>query len=162
MKPWLLNILACPIDKHHPLDSYFFTWETPEEEISENAENAGTPSSDHENNYLQIDRQLTDGTISYPAMRKIIDLSDSSGAKSLLARVIRAISELEKVEFHKLFVDRNGANGILTFYGRLFPVVANLENPDIIQFFHILNSQLAYFTQSCSCVKQQQWNPVAI
>lgn len=24
--PEMLNILACPIDKHYPLESYFFTW----------------------------------------------------------------------------------------------------------------------------------------
>ncbi len=98
MKPWLLNILACPIDKHHPLDAYFFTWETPIEELSENAENAGTPSSKYEKNYGQIVRQLMDSTISYPSMRKIIDSSDSKEAKSLLAGALRAISELEKVE----------------------------------------------------------------
>jgi len=27
----LLDILACPIDKHHPLDAHFFTWVTPAE-----------------------------------------------------------------------------------------------------------------------------------
>ncbi len=51
MKPWLLNILACPIDKHHPLEAVFFRWETPEEEIEINADSAGTPSPDHEKYY---------------------------------------------------------------------------------------------------------------
>jgi len=31
MKPWLLDILACPIDKHFPLDLYIFSYETNEE-----------------------------------------------------------------------------------------------------------------------------------
>jgi len=33
MKPWLLDILACPIDKHFPLDLYIFSYETNEEEF---------------------------------------------------------------------------------------------------------------------------------
>ena len=33
MKPWLLDILACPIDKHFPLDLYVFSYETNEEEF---------------------------------------------------------------------------------------------------------------------------------
>ena len=28
MKPWLLDILACPIDKHFPLQLYIFSYET--------------------------------------------------------------------------------------------------------------------------------------
>lgn len=28
MKPWLLDILACPIDKHFPLELYIFSYET--------------------------------------------------------------------------------------------------------------------------------------
>lgn len=31
MNPELLNILACPIDKHYPLEPQFFTWKTPTE-----------------------------------------------------------------------------------------------------------------------------------
>jgi len=33
MKPWLLDVLACPIDKHFPLDLYIFSYETIEEEF---------------------------------------------------------------------------------------------------------------------------------
>jgi uncharacterized protein YbaR (Trm112 family) len=29
MKPWLLDILACPIDKHFPLQLFIFAYETP-------------------------------------------------------------------------------------------------------------------------------------
>ena len=28
MKPWLFDILACPIDKHFPLKLYIFSFET--------------------------------------------------------------------------------------------------------------------------------------
>ena len=94
MKPWLLNILACPIDKHHPLEAHFFTWETPEEEIEKNTDNAGTPSSEHEKNYKQLAKQLTDSTISPPAIKNITDSSGSPGSKSLLTGALDAIARI--------------------------------------------------------------------
>ena len=33
MKPWLFDILACPIDKFFPLELYIFTLETSSEDI---------------------------------------------------------------------------------------------------------------------------------
>ncbi|GAB4316380.1 MAG: hypothetical protein Kow0069_18530 [Promethearchaeota archaeon] len=33
MKPWLLEILACPMDKSYPLDAHFLSWETDEAEF---------------------------------------------------------------------------------------------------------------------------------
>ena len=33
MKPWLFDILACPIDKHFPLELYIFSFETKPEEF---------------------------------------------------------------------------------------------------------------------------------
>ena len=33
MKPWLFDILACPIDKHFPLKLYIFTYETKQNEF---------------------------------------------------------------------------------------------------------------------------------
>jgi len=35
MKPWLCDILACPIDKYFPLDLYIFSFETTEDEFKE-------------------------------------------------------------------------------------------------------------------------------
>jgi uncharacterized protein YbaR (Trm112 family) len=35
MKPWLCDILACPIDKHFPLELYIFTFETNEDQFNE-------------------------------------------------------------------------------------------------------------------------------
>jgi len=33
MKPWLCDILACPIDKYYPLELYIFSFETTEDEF---------------------------------------------------------------------------------------------------------------------------------
>jgi len=35
MKPWLLDILACPIDKHYPLKLYIFNFDTNLEEFTD-------------------------------------------------------------------------------------------------------------------------------
>ncbi|MGD2201134.1 MAG: Trm112 family protein [Candidatus Bathyarchaeota archaeon] len=95
MKPWLLNILACPIDKHHPLEAYFFSWETHEEDIIENADNAGLPEDQFKKNYKQLSKQLGDGTISPQAIRHIKDASGSEGSERLLAVALDALSRLE-------------------------------------------------------------------
>jgi uncharacterized protein YbaR (Trm112 family) len=95
MKPWLLNILACPIDKHHPLEAHFFAWETSEEEIKKNAGNTRTPSSKHEKNYKNLAKQLTDGTISPLALKNITDSSESQSSKRLLTAALDAIAHIE-------------------------------------------------------------------
>lgn len=35
VKPWLFDILACPIDKHYPLKLFIFSYETTEDEFNE-------------------------------------------------------------------------------------------------------------------------------
>jgi uncharacterized protein YbaR (Trm112 family) len=94
MKPWLLNILACPIDKHHPLDAYFFTWETDEGEINELAKGAGLPVEKHENGYRQVAKQYVDGTISPEAIKKIKDFSGSYDTSGLLAVALDVLNRL--------------------------------------------------------------------
>jgi len=84
MKPWLLNILACPIDKHHPMDAYFFRWETSAEEIKELKTGAAQPSDELKKKHKQLAKQLTDGTISPPAIRKIVDESGVNDAADML------------------------------------------------------------------------------
>lgn len=96
MKPWLLNILACPIDKHHPLEARFFTWETSKDEIKKAVIASGTPSSKFKKSYGQLAKQLKDGTISPTAIQAIEDLTNSNESKELLALAIEAMNRLEK------------------------------------------------------------------
>ncbi|MCX6649667.1 MAG: hypothetical protein NTV61_09835 [Candidatus Bathyarchaeota archaeon] len=86
MKPWLLNLLACPIDKHHPLEAYFFRWETKTEDIDRVAAEAGKPKKELEDKYRILKKQLGDGTISPPAIAAIKDLTGSKAAASLHAK----------------------------------------------------------------------------
>jgi uncharacterized protein YbaR (Trm112 family) len=96
MKPWLLNILACPIDKHHPLEAYLFSWETSEEEMRKTSE-AGLASPHFKKNYGHLAKQLVDGTISPAAIRNIEDESDSNASKGLLAVAVDAITRINQV-----------------------------------------------------------------
>lgn len=96
MKPWLLNILACPIDKHHPLEAYFFSWETEKDEMRKIASEAGLQSHQFKKNYKHLSKQLVDGTISPVALRNVNDVSGSESSKGLLAIALDALSRLEK------------------------------------------------------------------
>jgi len=97
MKPWLLNILACPIDKHHPLDAYLFSWETSEDEIKKITMEASVPSEFFKKNYAHLAKQLVDGTISPASIRRIVDKSESEYSKRLLAIAVDATLRLEQV-----------------------------------------------------------------
>lgn len=68
MKPWLLNILACPMDKHHPLDVYFFKYASDNEETKS--------SLDEE--YRILAKQIVDDVISPVSIQYIHDLSDDA------------------------------------------------------------------------------------
>jgi uncharacterized protein YbaR (Trm112 family) len=98
MKPWLLNILACPIDKYHPLQANFFSWETGEEELHKIVSEAGQPNIHFKKNYKHLAKQIKDGTISPSSVRNIKDLSGSLNSQSLLATAVDAITRLERVE----------------------------------------------------------------
>lgn len=95
MKPWLLNILACPIDKHHPLEARFFSWETTEEDIHKIFSEAGEPSPHFNENYRHLAKQILDRTISPEAIQVINDLTGSDNTKVLLEKAGEAIKRLE-------------------------------------------------------------------
>jgi len=97
LKPWLLNILACPIDKRHPLEARLFSWETPAEEMRKIASEAGVPSPYFRKGYGHLAKQLRDGTISPAAMRTIEDLTGSEDSARLLVDAVDAMGRLEQV-----------------------------------------------------------------
>ena len=88
MKPWLLNILACPMCKHHPLTAYILSWETPSEEIANILSEAGKPREEYRRAYRHTVRQLMDGTISMDAMKSINDLSGEESALKMLEKAL--------------------------------------------------------------------------
>jgi uncharacterized protein YbaR (Trm112 family) len=99
MKPWLLNILACPIDKHHPLEAYIFSWETPEKETNDIVADSGKPKKELEEKYTILRKQLSDGTISPPSIEAIKDLTGFNKIITLQTKVTTLLSaKLESKE----------------------------------------------------------------
>ena len=94
MKPWLLNILACPIDKHHPLEAYFYSWETAEDELEKINNDAGKPNAVFKKQYRHLAKQIADGTISLNALNEIRDWTDSLPSAELYMDVKKFIDKL--------------------------------------------------------------------
>jgi len=98
MKPWLLNILACPIDKHHPLRAYFFCWETSEEEMQKLVTEIGLFKERFKKNSRNLAKQLIDGTISPQAIRVIEDRSASKYSKLIFSEALKSLDKIEAVK----------------------------------------------------------------
>jgi uncharacterized protein YbaR (Trm112 family) len=96
LKPWLLNILACPIDKHHPLDAYFFTLETPEADMQRMALEAGKPDESLSQKYRQLAKQILDDTISPSSIKTIKDKTGSDHSAILKEKAIKALEKAGK------------------------------------------------------------------
>jgi uncharacterized protein YbaR (Trm112 family) len=118
MKPWLLNILACPIDKHHPLEAYFFRWETSAEEIKKLKAGEAQPSEELKKKHMQLVKQLTDGTISPPALGKIVDKSGVQDAADMLAVSRDKIAQLEGEETEEKLLNEH-ADDLYTIHSYL-------------------------------------------
>ena len=98
MKPWLLNILACPMCKHHPLEAFFFKWETSEDDMKIIAEQAGVPSRLLSGNYRHMTGQVLDKTIMLEPMKRIRDLTGNASAQLLLEEAINALGQIAHQE----------------------------------------------------------------
>jgi len=94
MKPWLLNLLACPIDKYHPLKAWVFKWETSEEELEALSAKAGVVDEGYEEGYRQLAKQLLDDTISPEAIKAIVDATGCEASAHLLEGALRALERL--------------------------------------------------------------------
>jgi uncharacterized protein YbaR (Trm112 family) len=81
------------MDKHHPLEAYFMSWENSEEQLKEIVE-LEIIGSTSEKDSRELITQLQDGTISLQAISTIKDLSDSEHTKTLLESAKNAIKLL--------------------------------------------------------------------
>ena len=82
MKPWLLNMLACPVDKYHPLEAYFYSWETMDSKIEK-----VTPKQ-----RTRLIKQFNDGTISVKALNEIRDKTEQIIGVELYQKFKEAIN----------------------------------------------------------------------
>ncbi len=95
LKPWLLNILACPIDKHHPLEAYFYTWETEDVELEKINNDAGKSNPYFTKQYGHLAKQISDGTISLDSIKEVRDMTESTHTADLYLDVKKFIEKLE-------------------------------------------------------------------
>jgi len=135
MKPWLLNILACPIDKHHPLEAYFFNWETPEKDVKDIAAEAGKPKKKLEEKYRVLKKQLADGTISQPSIAAIKDLTGSRATACLHERVTKLLQgkpeskeDLDTLDSYLNTLDVREGILVCPECGRWYPIGRSVES----------------------------------
>ncbi len=135
LKPWLLNILACPIDKHHPLEATFFRWEIPDAEIAKIAAEAGKPAKELEEKYRVLRKQLGDGTISPSSIAAITDLTGNESTEEHLKKTLKILKgkagkpeELDSLYRYMSILEV--AEGLLRCpeCGRWYPVGCSVES----------------------------------
>jgi len=135
LKPWLLNILACPIDKHHPLEAYFFRWETTESDIKKLAAESGHPAKELEEKYKVLRKQLSDGTISPPSIDAVVDETGNKETAALLKTTQQVLkgkveSQADLDRLHRYLSSLELAEGLLRCpeCGRWYPIGNNVES----------------------------------
>ena len=127
MKPWLLNLLACPIDKHHPLEAYFFSWEN------------GKPRIYSIDQTERLKKQLYDGTISVSALKSIQDLTENRYSLELYSNVMKFIDsdmvdwELEVLHQYLNVLDVKIGLLWCPECGRWYPIGSSVETiPELL------------------------------
>ena len=93
MKPWLFDILACPIDKHYPLRLYIFKYETPIVQFESflriyNDKDINQIKSEH---VIEIDK-TSEGIL----VKDGVVIKNTS-LEEYLTSIIRSINELENI-----------------------------------------------------------------
>ena len=85
MKPWLLNLLACPICKNHPLDVTFYKWEN----LTKHK-----PTAD---DLKTLIKEVKEETISPQAISQIIDKTENQETSQKLENVKQHLVKISKV-----------------------------------------------------------------
>ena len=117
------------MDKHHPLEAYFFTWETTDAELEKIYRDAGVTTVHFKNQYAHLVKQIADGTISPPALEKITDETGSTYSQELYADTRKFLSRLsfeKSREEEKLLRDYPEGIDVLYRYLNLVEVEAGL------------------------------------
>lgn len=109
-------MLACPIDKHHPLEAYFFTWETTNEDLGKINREAGKPLKIFSKQYRHLAKQIIDNTISPNSMHAIKDYSENTDTLQLLKDLRKFVKKLEYEQFDEKRLLKEFSEGIDILY----------------------------------------------
>ena len=164
MKPWLFDILACPIDKHYPLKLYIFKFETNRDELKE------ILSLFKKKDLTRIKKE------------NIIKISETNGVKFIkdnimlektqiqpyLQSIIKSINELDNI------IDKTNLDVTKEFFQTIKleikpKVIKFLENPHennidtLIPELYLLNKfklEIEIETGLLYCEKCKRWYPI--
>ena len=140
MKPWLLNVLACPIDKHHPLEPYFFTWENEDDELEKIQREAGKPNKIFSKQYKHLVNQIIDKTISPLSLLSITDKTQNLSTYKLLVNVQEFSKKLDSGILNK--------NELLHYY---------IEDVDILyKYLNLIEVEEGILF----CTECRRWYPI--
>jgi len=102
MKPWLFDILACPIDKHFPLKLYIFSYETTEDEFNEFLDVYENRNLDAINKEELIDLSKHDDTIFIKDGISIKNIPFSEYLTLVKASIKEIINLIDKTEIKSI------------------------------------------------------------
>lgn len=125
MKPWLFDILACPIDKYFPLELYIFSYESKNEEFQTLIEVYENREVDHIKN------------------ENIIEISKKNGNLFLKDSIIIEYTPL-KLYFNSILTSINEMDSIFDKSGndlgnKCLDIIKSVIKPKILEFSKQLN-----------------------
>ncbi len=135
LKPWLLSLLACPIDKHHPLEAYFFSWEK------------GDPGEYSLDQIEKLKKQLGDGTISLDSIKEIRDQTGNSYSDDLHSRIMQFIDadlvgwHLEALNQYLNVLDVREGILVCPLCGRWYPIGSSVVTVPVLMPDHFRDNE---------------------
>ncbi len=125
MKPWLFDILACPIDKHFPLELYIFSFETKPEEF----ESIINVYRNRDINYIKQEKIVEISMENEKLFLKDNIIMEKSPSTTYLELIIASINELDNI------IDKTN----LDISKNCFKIIESEIKPKIIKFSENVN-----------------------
>ncbi|MFX1320328.1 MAG: Trm112 family protein [Promethearchaeota archaeon] len=125
MKPWLFDILACPIDKHFPLELYIFSFETKPEEF----ESIINVYRNRDINYIKQEKVVEISMENEILLLKDNIIMEKSPSTIYLELIIASINELDNI------TDKTN----LETSKNCFKIIESEIKPKIIKFSKNIN-----------------------
>ena len=164
MKPWLFDILACPIDKYFPLELYVFSLETRSEDIQSFVKIYKTRNIDVINDEDIINIYNEEGGQYY----KDNIVIQKQKLEEYLELIISSIDELE-------YINDNSPSKLITRYLDILKteikekIIKFSKNPEVKQFnqilpeLYLLNKfklEIEIKSGILFCKKCERWYPI--